>query len=94
MAKQYKLLDKSGKIYPSKEKGTVGGHKGSKIYGKLNCPSALTYITKGQYISQRVFFKDMKTAKQAGYRPCGVCMKKEYLKFKEKKIEKEIERIC
>ena len=28
-------------------------------------------------------FADEETAKAAGYRPCGVCMKEEYKKWKE-----------
>jgi methylphosphotriester-DNA--protein-cysteine methyltransferase len=44
----------------------------------VDCPSALRYIAKGQYIKYRVFFTDEETAKSAGYRPCGVCMKDEY----------------
>lgn len=80
----YKLLDQHGKEYLSEEPGTIGGHKKLKIYGKLDCPSALRYIAKGQYVKYRVFFKDEKTAIDAGYRPCGICMKSEYKKWKEK----------
>lgn len=64
--------------------GTLGGHKGLKIYGRLDCPSALRYIAKGQYVKYRVFFKDEATAIAAGYRPCAVCMKEEYKRWKEK----------
>lgn len=52
----YKLLDEYGNEYLSQESGTIGGHKKLKIYGKLDCPSALRYIAKGQYIKYRVFF--------------------------------------
>lgn len=82
MNKLYKLLDKNGKEYFSTEKGLLGGHKKLKIYGRLDCPSALRYIAKGQYVDNRVFFKDEETAIKAGYRPCGVCMKKEYENWK------------
>ncbi len=54
----YKLLDENGKQYLSKEPGTIGGHRKLKIYGKLDCASALRYIEKGQYVHHRVFFKD------------------------------------
>ena len=81
----YKLLDENGKEYLSETPGTIGGHKKLKIYGKLDCKSALRYIGKGQYVKYRVFFKDEETAISAGYRPCGVCMKEEYKKWKESK---------
>lgn len=80
----YKLLDAKGEIYLSETPGTLGGHKKLKIYGRLDCPSAARYIAKGQYIQHRVFFADEDTAIAAGYRPCGVCMKKEYELWKEK----------
>ncbi len=81
----YKLIDKNGQEYLSKEKGTLGGHRKLKIYGKLDCSSALRYIAKGQYVQYRVFFKDEKTALAAGYRPCSVCMEKEYSEYTLKK---------
>ena len=84
MNKMYKLLDENGREYLSEKPGMIGGHKKLKIYGKLDCPSALRYISKGQYIKYRVFFKDEKTAIDAGYRPCGICMKEEYKKWKYK----------
>ena len=80
--KLYKLIGKDGKQYLSETKGTLGGHKGLKIYGRLDCPSALRYIAKGQYVKYRVFFADEETAIAAGYRPCAKCMKEEYLKWK------------
>ena len=84
MSKMYKLLDSEGKEYLSEEKGTLGGHRKLKIYGRLDCPSALRYIEKGQYVKYRVFFADEKTAIAAGYRPCAKCMPDEYKKWKEK----------
>jgi methylphosphotriester-DNA--protein-cysteine methyltransferase len=80
----YKLIGKDGKEYLSETPGKFGGHKKLKIYGRLDCPSALRYIAKGQYVQHRVFFADEETAIAAGYRPCGVCMKKEYKKWKQK----------
>lgn len=85
MEKVYHLIGADGKPYDSTEPGTLGGHKGLKIYGRLDCPSALRYIAKGQYVKYRVFFKDEATAIAAGYRPCAVCMKEEYKRWKEKK---------
>ena len=81
--KTYKLIGKDGKEYLSEEKGTLGGHRKLKIYGRLDCPSALKYIAKGQYVQYRVFFKNEETAIMAGYRPCGVCMKERYKLWKQ-----------
>lgn len=54
--KLYQLLDAQGKPYESTEKGRFGGHRKLKIYGTLDCPSALYYLSKGQYRAHRVFF--------------------------------------
>ena len=68
-----------------------GGHCKLKIYGRLDCPSALRYIAKGQYVQYRVFFKDEETAIAAGYGPCRGCMKAEYKRWKEQKAMKKDE---
>src|SRR5271167_491451 len=78
MGKVYKLLDGDGHIYFSETKGTFGGHRGLKIYGRLDCPSALRFIAKGQYVKHRVFFATALDAAAAGYRPCAKCMKERY----------------
>jgi len=78
----YKLVGQDGKEYLSVTPGTLGGHRKLKIYGRLDCPSALRYIAKGQYVQHRVFFKDEETAIAAGYRPCGICMKESYRRWK------------
>lgn len=84
----YKLLDESNQEYISETPGNIGGNKKLKIYGRLDCPSAIRHIERGHYIKNRVFFKDEKTAILAGYRPCGICMKKQYNEWKTKQIEK------
>ena len=89
MRKMLKLIGKDGKPYYSESKGTLGGHRASKIYGRLDCPSANRYIAKGQYIKNRVFFADEETAIAAGYRPCAVCMKEKYLLWKNSHNIKE-----
>ena len=81
--KQYKLIGKDGKEYLSDDPGTFGGHRKLKIYGRLDCPSALRHIAKGNYVKYRVFFADEETAIAAEYRPCGICMKEEYQRWKE-----------
>lgn len=83
--KQYKLLNTDGSTYISNAPGTIGGHKKLKIYGKLDCPSAQSYIAKGQYVQHRVFFADEATAIAAGYRPCARCMKEAYQTWKREK---------
>ena len=76
--KIYHLMGADKKIYDSTEPGTLGGHKKYRIYGRLDCPSALRHIAKGEYVKYRVFFKDEETAIAAGYRPCGICMREKY----------------
>ena len=69
----YTLIGADGKPQTSDTPGTFGGHRRSKIYGRLDCPGALRWIAKGHYVSQRVFFADAATARAAGYRACKVC---------------------
>ncbi len=80
--KHYKLMGKDGKLYESDTPGAFGAHRKLKIYGRLDCPSALRYIAKGEYVQHRVFFADEETAIAAGYRPCARCMKEAYMKWK------------
>ena len=84
--KTYHLRDKNNEEYESFIPGTLGGNKRLKIYGRLDCPSALLHISKGKYIKNRVFFEDEETAIKAGYRPCAKCMRKEYLEWKNRKV--------
>ena len=84
----YKLINEDGNKYFSKIPGTIGGNSRLKIYGKLDCKSALRWIHKGYYIDNRVFFEDEDVAIRAGYRPCGICMKDKYNLWKEKNIIK------
>jgi Metal binding domain of Ada len=74
-AKTYFLLGADQKIYASAIKGTLGGHKGSKIYGRLDCPGAKRHLANGTYQKSRVFFADEAAALAAGYRACKQCMK-------------------
>lgn len=91
--KLYKLVGVDGNPYFSEQKGILGGHKGLKIYGRLDCPSALRHIAHGGYVKHRVFFADEETAVAAGYRPCAVCMKEQYALWKQRQ-KKEKERIA
>ena len=80
--KLYKLTNENGEEYLSSIPGSLGGNKRLKIYGRLDCSSANRWIAKGYYVQDRVFFIDEETAIKAGYRPCAVCMKKEYEEWK------------
>lgn len=83
--KTYTLIGEKGKPYCSNILGTLGGYKRNKIYGRLDCRSALQAIVKGGYVTQRVFFANEQIAISAGYRPCAVCMPKEYAEWKREK---------
>jgi hypothetical protein len=74
----YTLLGPDGKPYASSMLGAFGGHHRSKLYGRLDCRSALQAIAGGGYVEHRVFFAGEATASAAGYRPCAVCMPQEY----------------
>jgi len=76
------LIGADGRPYASEVPGTVGGHRRSRIYGRLNCPSAVRAIARGGYVADRVFFADEVTAVAAGYRPCAICMPAEYRTWK------------
>jgi hypothetical protein len=78
----WRLLGPGGP-YDGRTPGTLGGHRRSRIYGRLDCPSALRAIARGGYAGHRVFFADEKAAVSAGYRPCGVCLREEYALWKE-----------
>lgn len=72
------MLGADGGPYLSPTAGTLGGHRRRKIYGRLDCRSALQWLARGQYAQNRVFFADEPTARAAGYRPCAVCLPAEY----------------
>jgi len=55
----------------------IGANINLKIYGTLHCKSGKRMMAKN-----RVFFKTELEAKQHGFRPCGHCMRIEYLKWK------------
>lgn len=79
----YFLQDENDNTVVSKNPGLFGGHNRLKIYGRTDCPSAARHIANGKYIRHRVFFQDEKTAIAAGYRPCAVCMRDAYQKWKQ-----------
>jgi methylphosphotriester-DNA--protein-cysteine methyltransferase len=78
----WKLIGPDGKPRQSAVRGKFGGHRRTKIYGRLDCRAALPAIARGGYVTQRVFFADESAARAAGYRPCAVCMPAEYARWK------------
>lgn len=83
----YSLVGADGIPYQSSKPGTLGGHRRSKIYGRLDCPGALRWIARGHYVTHRVFFRDEETAIAAGYRPCAVCLSEQYREWKRARTE-------
>jgi methylphosphotriester-DNA--protein-cysteine methyltransferase len=79
------LTGADGKSFESDTPGTLGGHRRTGLYGKLDCRAALRAIARGGYVKDRVFFRDEATAIAAGYRPCAVCMPVEYAAWKKGK---------
>jgi methylphosphotriester-DNA--protein-cysteine methyltransferase len=76
------LVGRDGQPYESERPGTLGGHRRTRIYGRLDCRGAARAIDRGGYVANRVFFLDEETAVAAGYRPCAVCMPDEYRRWK------------
>jgi hypothetical protein len=81
--KRYRLLGPDGREVVSSTPGKLGGHLGTRVYGRLDCPVALSLIRRGFDVRPtRVFFAHELAAIAAGYRPCGACMRKEYRRWK------------
>jgi hypothetical protein len=78
---RYTLLGPDGP-YPSSTSGALGGYRRGRIYGRLDCPSALRAIARGHYARHRVFFADEATARDTRYRPCGACLPEKYAAWK------------
>ncbi len=58
-----------------------GGNSQLQIYGTLGCQSG-----KRMQRKNRVFFASAQAAIEAGYRPCGNCMKEAYKKWTGSRI--------
>ncbi len=69
-SKKLKQLIDAGEI-------ELAGNVKLKIYGRLNCASG-----KRLKPENRVFFASATEAVEAGYRPCGHCMKQAYQQWK------------
>jgi hypothetical protein len=78
----YRLVGPDGP-YESDVPGTLGGNGAAKLYGRLDCPSALRALAQGgTYARHRVFFADEPAAVAAGFRPCARCLPAEYAAWK------------
>ena len=69
-SRRLKSLIDEGKIQ-------FAGNSKLKIYGTLRCASGKRMKTEN-----RAFFKSAEEAINEGYRPCGHCMREEYLRWK------------
>jgi Metal binding domain of Ada len=85
--KLYRLVGADGVEFMSRAPGTLGGHRRNRIYGRLDCPSALRWLAKGHLVRHRVFFADEETAIAAGYRPCAVCLPEKYRAWKGSRLD-------
>ena len=81
---RYTLIGADRVVYQSEQPGAIGGHRAARIYGRLDCPSALRAIDRGRYARHRVFFADEATAVAAGYRPCARCLPDRYRAWKKR----------
>jgi methylphosphotriester-DNA--protein-cysteine methyltransferase len=79
---RYTVTGPDGSAFQSPVPGRYGGHRATKVYGRLDCPSALRALARGGYARNRVFFADEPTAIAAGYRPCAVCLPAAYRAWK------------
>ena len=82
MNQTWTLVGPDCEPYASDQPGTLGGHRLSRIYGRLDCAAALRAIARGGYVTHRVFFLTEEHARAAGYRPCGVCLPAAYASWK------------
>ena len=83
MAPPYRLLGPDGVEYLSDAPGVLGGNARARIYGRLDCPAALSAVRRGDtYAAHRVFFASEAVAVAAGYRPCGRCLPEAYRAWK------------
>ena len=83
----YTLLGRDGAPYESPDKGLLGGHARTKVYGRLDCPVALSLLRRGFAPEHRVFFADEETAIAAGFRPCGACMRARYREWRARQVD-------
>lgn len=81
---RYTLLDADRRPYTSPTPGELGGHRVTRIYGRLDCRAARRALAAGRYRAHRVFFANVDVAIAAGYRPCAVCLPADYRAWRER----------
>lgn len=77
MIRHQKISDAELRIQLKNGEICFGGNQKLGIYGRLNCSSG-----KRMKRENRVFFLSENEALQNGFRPCGHCMRTEYLNWK------------
>jgi methylphosphotriester-DNA--protein-cysteine methyltransferase len=78
------LIGADGRPYESRTRGKFGGHRKTKIYGRLDCRAAAQALARGGYVANRVFFAAAADACAAGFRPCAVCLPAAYARWKRR----------
>jgi methylphosphotriester-DNA--protein-cysteine methyltransferase len=82
----WRLLGPDGLPAESPVPGVLGGHRRTRVYGRLDCRAALAAIRRGGYAQRRVFFASEADAVAAGYRPCAVCLPGEYRAWRARDV--------
>jgi len=72
--KLFTLTGPDGTPFLSSARGTLGGHRRNKVFGRLDCKTAARYLARGSYQKNRVFFADEASARLAGFRPWSHCL--------------------
>jgi methylphosphotriester-DNA--protein-cysteine methyltransferase len=85
-ASTWRLIGSDGQPFRSAVPGAFGGHARSRIYGRLDCPTARRAIERGGYVAHRVFFASESDAVAAGFRPCAVCLPEHYAAWKQARV--------
>lgn len=69
MPKQFKLTDANGSIYLSDTPGEYGGNGKLKVYGCLDCGTALASMRRfpGEYQKHRVFLRTKRLLSQPDF---------------------------
>ena len=78
----WQVVGPDDRPHRSARPGMLGGNRRGRIYGRLDCRTALGALARGGYRPNRVFFLDEATAIAAGYRPCAVCMPRQYRRWR------------
>jgi len=78
MVRHSAIDDRLVRMYVRKAQIRFAGNSRLKIFGMLRCAQG-----KRMKKENRVFFRSMEDAINAGYRPCGHCMKAAYQQWKD-----------